>query len=122
MLIAFPDEAITQFRGAGEGWTVNKGFDRGCSLAWDADGGDKDSESLWLLQKMRGNEAQLSGMEEGWGLCRTDFSAQKQLFMLIRDTAPLALPSRGTTQLCLCQSQQSFPTQNIYILFSLGYK
>lgn len=37
--------------------------------------------------------------------------------MLIWDTAPLALPSRGTAQFCLCQSQQPFPTRNIYNYF-----
>lgn len=65
MLIAFPDEAITQIRGPREGWTVHEGFDPG---ARDANEGGKDSGSLWLLQKMGGNEAQLAGIGEGWFL------------------------------------------------------
>lgn len=54
MLIALPDGAVTQIRGPREGWTVHEGFDPG---AGDANAGAKDSESLWLVHKMGGNEA-----------------------------------------------------------------
>lgn len=62
MLIAFPDETITQIWDPREGWTVQKGFDPG---AGDENAGANDSESFWLLHKMGGNEAQLAGMGVG---------------------------------------------------------
>lgn len=61
---------------------------------------------------------------QGWEslqFFRTDLCALKQLFMLIWDTAPLALPSQGTAPFFLCQSQQPFPTHNIYNYFICSF-
>lgn len=42
------------------------GYTRALTLAaGDANAGAKDLESLWLLHKKGGNEAQLAGMGEG---------------------------------------------------------
>lgn len=47
MLIAFPDEEITQFQGVREGWIVREGFAPGWRPAWDPKhGGQGFSVSL----------------------------------------------------------------------------
>lgn len=121
MLIAFPDEAITPFQSAREGWTVHEGFDPGCSLAWDANAGAKDSESLWLLHKNRRQWS--TALKDGrrmkflqdWFLCpeatiHIDLGHCTSSTPLLRDSPTLPLPEPTTFPYTEC-------LQLFYLLF-----